>query len=889
MAAPVIQFKRGLLANLPGLQAGEPAFTTDSYDLFVGLTSETNTNKFFGSHRYWTKETTSTGSGINLVEGTSSGSDYITLKSPDSLAGIVTYFLPGVQGAESSVLTNDGSGNLTWSSGSLNAVFSGITTIGGEFFDVNVDSDFAGITTFSNTTDNTLGDPNTGAVQIDGGLGVDKNVTIGAGLSVSGESYFIGTATFYGGTLNLGDSDTDNINVAGEFVSNLIPNTDDTYDIGDNGTPKRWRNAAFSGVGTFASGAVLDSVQVGINTAVIETTSGKLTLTSATGVVEVTDRLDVIGDLDVSGNVFIGGTTITLRGEDVFIENKDIVLGYTTSVTPNDTTANHAGVAIASTEGTPLVPFAASGINTLPDTYKQLMWFRSGTLGFATDAFAFNYGVAIGTTTMADGVRLAVTNTEITDTTINTPQVNVSGASTIGGLLDAAGGLKVTGQTVLNNDLAVTGVSTFTGAVDTNGGLDVNGHTELDNLHVSGISTFTGPVDSNGGLSISGGLDVTGQTVLNNDLSVTGVSTLTGFVDANGGLDVTGQTVLNNDLAVTGVSTLTGFVDANGGLDVTGQVAFNNDLIVTGVSTFTGAIDANGGLDVSGGETILSSATVSDLTEGRVVLAGASGSLVDSTNLTFGSGGLTVGTGGINVTGVSTFSSNLIVGGDVRINGNDIQASDGNANITLTSNTLTTFAGDIKVTGNDIQSSTGTALTLSGSDVTVIGDLTVGGSDIKAADGTTALTLANSTGAVTAANDLTVNGNLYVAGNTTQVNTAALTVEDRTIDLGVVNGALPSSATTWDLGVLFNYHTGGFARKSAVIWEHGHSRFKFASVLGADADGINNDGPQLTVTTFAPIEIGSLWVTDCAGTSQVISCTGTERFLENITIDAGTF
>ncbi len=67
MPAPVLQFKRGIVANLPGLRAGEPGFTTDSYDLYVGLTSETSTNKFFGSHRYWTKDTTSTGSGINLL------------------------------------------------------------------------------------------------------------------------------------------------------------------------------------------------------------------------------------------------------------------------------------------------------------------------------------------------------------------------------------------------------------------------------------------------------------------------------------------------------------------------------------------------------------------------------------------------------------------------------------------------------------------------------------------------------------------------------------------------------------------------------------------------------------------------------------------------------
>ena len=114
MAAPVIQFKRGLLANLPGLRAGEPGFTTDSYDLYVGLTSETSTNKFFGSHRYWTKETTSTGSGLNLVEGTSNGSSFITIKSPDSLAGIVTYTLPGTDGSNGQVLATNGSGTLSF-------------------------------------------------------------------------------------------------------------------------------------------------------------------------------------------------------------------------------------------------------------------------------------------------------------------------------------------------------------------------------------------------------------------------------------------------------------------------------------------------------------------------------------------------------------------------------------------------------------------------------------------------------------------------------------------------------------------------------------------------------------------------------------------------------
>ena len=116
-----------------------------------------------------------------------------------------------------------------------------------------------------------------------------------------------------------------------------------------------------------------------------------------------------------------------------------------------------------------------------------------------------------------------------------------------------------------------------------------------------------------------------------------------------------------------------------------------------------------------------------------------------------------------------------------------------------------------------------------------------------------------------------------------------MTVEDRTIELGQVDGAAPNSATTWDLGVLFNYNASG-AKKSGVIWEHADGRFKFGSQV-TDGGGTDNDSPQITIasTDYAPIEIGSLWVSDCAGTSQVISCTGTERFLQNITIDAGTF
>ena len=587
MASPVLQFKRGEFANLPALKAGEPGFTTDKYDLYVGLDNNLVNNKFFGSHRYWTKETTSTGSGINLVEGTSNGTDYITLAAPDSVGAAVTYYFPVTQGSSSSVLTNDGSGNLTWSSGSNDATFTGITT-------------------FSDTTDNTLGDSNTGSVLFDGGVGIDKNLTIGGNLNVQGYSEFVGVVTFKGGTINLGDEDTDDINVAGEFISNLIPNVDDTYSLGS--PSQQWKD------------------------------------------------------------------------------------------------------------------------------------------------------------------------------------------------------------------------------------LYINGTADVDSLAVSGVSTFSG------------------------------------------------------------------------------------------------AIDANNGADISGGETTLSSATISDLTSGRVVLAGTSGSIEDSSNLTFGSGGLTVGANGVNITGISTFSdnlhlngdevftdssafnlinsvaekinfggsatsliiaaetgittvrNNLTVNGDLTIAGNNIKSSDGNTNISLTSNTLTTFSGDIRVGGNDIQASDGaTAITLEtvNGNVILANDLQVNGNNIKASDGTSSITLTAVTGNVGISSDLTVSGNLFVNGSTTQVNTTQLTVEDTIVELGLVNGSTPGSDVNKDLGILMHYYTTS-AKKAAVYWDDSASRIAIASE-------VSESSSVLTADAYAALEIGALWVNDCAGQSQVISCTGSERFLENITIDGGSF
>lgn len=838
MPSPVLQVKRGALSNLPGLRAGEPAFTTDTFDFFVGIDSTTNNNKFLGSYRYWTKETSSVGSSVKLVEGTTNGSNYVALKAPNSIASDVTYVLPGTQGGNNTVLTNDGSGNLSWGNGSSNATFTGITT-------------------FSDTTDSTTKD--NGSVVIEGGIGIEKSANVGGNFYVTGISTFNGIVVDNNGINVAGFSTiyslqvTTGLNVSGKL------DVDNGIDVANDGV--------FSGIVSFTNSTESTSYD-----------NGAVVLDGGLGVQK---SVYIGGNLDVSGNVSIGGTVVTLRGQDVFIQNKDIVLGYTTSITgqdiSNDNTANHAGVAIASTVGSPLVPFAASGINTLPDTYKQLMWFKSGTLGFSTDAFAFNYGLAIGTTSMAYGTRLAVgTGVTISDTEItatNAYFTNLSATNIVGSISGtistatyavyaANAGISTQVKTVTASNTAANYYVTF---VDSHNGsaTEETVYTDDGIYYNPGTNTFT-----------------TQHATFTGDLSVSGFSTVSNLkvsnylYDSSNSFGTDGQFLVATPTGI-GWTTIAG---VSAGIistatraqtvDTTGT-STNADYFVTFVDTLAGQT----------GETLRVGAGLSvNPSDGSVKTKGIL-SVGDPAALT----SYIKAGGGSNAlylygNGDVSFQAKAIV--------NEIRSASNATTLINLSDLDATFARDIRVTGIATASQfngnvTGVAVTATS--LVKTPDLNV--TNIKAFDNTTSITISNTTGAVGFANSVTINGDLYVLGSTTEVNTSTLKVEDPLIDLGLINdnGVLvpPTSDLNIDIGVLFNWYDSS-AKKASVYWDDSVRR------IGISSDVSESSG-VLTSNAYAAVEIGSLWVTDCAGTSQVISCSGAERFLNNITLDAGTF
>ena len=112
---------------------------------------------------------------------------------------------------------------------------------------VNQNVSVSGTATFSSQANNILGNPNTGGVQLDGGLGVTKNVTVGGALSVTGNSFFVGMVTFAAGTdgnITIGNTNTDNVVFNADVNSSFIPNINDSYDLGS--VSQNWKNLFLS-------------------------------------------------------------------------------------------------------------------------------------------------------------------------------------------------------------------------------------------------------------------------------------------------------------------------------------------------------------------------------------------------------------------------------------------------------------------------------------------------------------------------------------------------------------------------------------------------------------------------------------------------------------------
>ena len=644
---------------------------------------------------------------------------------------------------------------------------------------------FAGINTFTDTTDNTLGNSNTGAVQLDGGLGVDKNVTIGAGLSVAGNagigslnvagvSTFVGLLTvtsgdvyiaqrlFVGG-LEVEGSGSENtftgINTFTNQADNTLGDTN-TGSLQGNGGLGIDKNASFGStvfvqnaiginstapIGQFDVNGHTELDDVNVSGAITATTfTGNLAGTVNTAAQPNITSLGTLSSLVVSGIT----SSSAFADFDYLQAPFGSTVTFTVTVASKDATHRYNGTGSGSA-------YLINGVQAPFLTLTPGRTYRFTNNNTGSHPFKF-YLEADKTTEYTSGVNFQNSYTEITvsDETptvlhyqctahgymgnaiqTNSNVVNTNYAATLRDSLTVSGNINANGNIVGDNSTNITGISgvtasTLTGTLQTAAqpnitsvgtltGLDVNGHSELDDVNVSGASTFTGAIDANGSL------DVDGHTELD-DVNVSGAITATTgtFGDLGGAGRIvfnTGSGTLDDDANLSyidGTDTLNAVnLDISGDVDIDGHTELD-DVNVSGASTFAGAIDANGGLDVSGGSGLVaSSAKISDLTDNRIVIAGASGELGDTTKLTFDGSTLTV-------VGDASFNGNVTIGGTLtsedKTNVDSIGLVTARSGVRISAGGLVVTSGVSTFTDNIIGNLTGTATTatnLAGGDV----------------------------------------------------------------------------------------------------------------------------------------------------------------------------
>jgi hypothetical protein len=463
-----------------------------------------------------------------------------------------------------------------------------------------------------------------------------------------------------------------------------------------NGTQPVWQKI---GLGTNTTGNYVKEVYGTANEIELVQSATGAGATHRIGLVRnptIQGTLTVNESLNVTGNITIGGTTSILNAEVLRIRDKDIVLGITTNINgvdvSTDTTANHGGVAIASTEGTPLVDISAGAIDSIPSTYKQIMWLKSGTLtGLNTDAWLSNYAFGVGTTSMSAGTVFAAGNVRISNDDITAVRnINATGITTVG---TGNTGIVINGTDGTITPLGITTVTltgNLTGTATTATNLGAGATGSLPYQSATGITTFVGAASTNN------------QVLLYN--TDTG-NPYWGSVSAGAG----SGSVINSDQSVdvrflTYVDKFTG-VSSSFGVDETalvykpstnslgiGTTAPDYNLHVQGDAKITGAIrdkdnDAGGGSQVltsdgaggwswqdvtASGETAISGVDINDNTASTpqyLLFTGATDGSVTSQNVSSTNLVYSPTTGKLGI-GTTVASERLQVQGNISINGN---------------------------------------------------------------------------------------------------------------------------------------------------------------------------------------------------------------------------
>ena len=445
-----------------------------------------------------------------------------------------------------------------------------------------------------------------------------------------------GTTTFNGGTLTLGDSASDNVVFGADVDSSIIPDDDNTYDLGSS--TQEWRNIYIDGTAN-VDALLADTAKIG------DLTNDRVVIVGTSGEIEDSANLTFNGSILTTTNVVVTGDT------DLGNATSDTITAtgrFDSDLVPSTDNARDLGA--STLEWKDLYLDGTAHIDTLDvDENAAII----GTL----DANGSKLTVGVGLTDVIVRGDMRVTGimsvgngtVTIDETTVKTGTSNLHNV-----------GIEIAGINVLGADTPIgenatifnNGNATFAGQItaatlDISGNIDIDGTTNLDAVDIDGAVdmasnlTLAGNADFNGNLDVDGtsnldAVDIDGAVDMASSL------TLAGNADFNGNLDVDGTTNLDGTnvagaLAVSGSATVDNLsLDGNTITTSSGNLTIDSN---GGTTTINDNAIISGNLTVNGTTTTINSTTVNiDDKNFQVATGAADDAAADGAGFTVDSG-----------------------------------------------------------------------------------------------------------------------------------------------------------------------------------------------------------------------------------------------------------